>query len=170
MAIVRTPVLKQTGGGATYIVQVSAVTPGLHTLANAVDHSVFLNAIGSPFVKCMLASATGFARARNGDEIGTWPPERGDIVGDAGLVKFEVPRRLFKWRIDDRIFYDHLFHEISPVTGPGALAPAMPGRLTEAAIGCQLRRRRGGMKTWLQVIPCDSLNIGGQRQRGRGFG
>jgi hypothetical protein len=84
-------VLKQTGGGATYIVQVSAITPGLHTLADVVDRIIFHRSVGAPFVKRVLALATGFARAGNGDEIETWPPERGDIVGDAGLVKFEVP-------------------------------------------------------------------------------
>ncbi|MGC8625902.1 MAG: hypothetical protein ACP5VQ_11655, partial [Phycisphaerae bacterium] len=65
----------QASGGAAYIVQVSAIAPGLHALADAVDRIVFHRAVGAPFIKGMLAFSTGFAGARNGDEIGTWPPD-----------------------------------------------------------------------------------------------
>jgi len=85
--------------------------PPCHSLPHLVDELVFFDPLLCPFrVEYKLFPATPGLGPGYGNEVGTDSPAFDDLVRDTLVGEFEVPLRLLKGRVQDRIFDDDLGH------------------------------------------------------------
>ena len=93
-------------------VLVTAFAPQLYPLADLVDEEILFDAILHPLVveRELFASFAFLLRFGNRDKVRTDSTPVGNFIGDAVVAELEMPRRLKKRRIDDRLLDDNLRH------------------------------------------------------------
>jgi hypothetical protein len=104
------PIFKELACGFRYA-NITAFPPNFNGFPDAVDEFILFNSVLGPFgLKRQLGLFAFFLGGSDGNEIGAFTPEFYYFIGYSFISKAEMSGGLFKSRVDNRVFYDYLFH------------------------------------------------------------